>query len=121
MSKAYPLQIKAVEKETDDCTVVSFDVPDELKAEFQFQQGQHLTLERQNGDETIRRSYSLCSSPVDDEWQVAVKEIPEGRFSTFINRELKANDQLNVLPPSGEFGVPVDTEASKKLLVLCRR
>jgi ring-1,2-phenylacetyl-CoA epoxidase subunit PaaE len=116
MSKAYPLQIKAVEKETDDCTVVSFDVPDELKAEFQFQQGQHLTLERQNGDETIRRSYSLCSSPVDDEWQVAVKEIPEGRFSTFINRELKANDQLNVLPPSGEFGVPVDTKASKNYL-----
>lgn len=116
MSKAYPLRVKSVEKETDDCTVVTFDVPDRLKDEFSFQQGQHLTLERQNGSEPIRRSYSLCSSPVDHEWQVAVKEIPEGQFSTFINQELKANDELNVLPPSGEFGIPLDKESTKNYL-----
>lgn len=116
MSKSYSLKVKSVYKETDDCTVVSFDVPNQLKDEFKFEQGQHLTLERQNGSEPIRRSYSLCSSPIDDEWQVAVKEIPEGLFSTFINRQLKANDQLNVLPPSGEFGIPLEKESTKNYL-----
>ena len=116
MSKSYPLTVKSVEKETDDCTVVTFDVPDQLKDEFKFQQGQHLTLERQNGNEPIRRSYSLCSSPVDDDWQVAVKEIPEGEFSTYINQQLKNNDQLNVLPPSGEFGIPLEKESTKNYL-----
>ena len=116
MSKSYPLRVKSVYKETDDCTVVSFDVPAQLKDKFKFEQGQHLTLERQNGSEPIRRSYSLCSSPVDDEWQVAVKEIPEGKFSTFINQQLKANDELNVLPPSGEFGIPLEKESTKNYL-----
>lgn len=116
MATFYPLEIKSVHKETDDCTVVSFNMPEHLKSEFQYQQGQHLTLKKDLNGEDVRRSYSLCSSPVDDEWRVAVKQIFEGKFSTFVNKELKAGDVLEVMPPSGEFGVKVDEIKTKNYL-----
>ncbi|RRO17416.1 2Fe-2S iron-sulfur cluster-binding protein [Flavobacteriaceae bacterium 14752] len=113
MAQFYPLKIKAVDKATDDCTVVTFDVDDKFKETFKFQPGQHLTLKKQLDNEDVRRSYSLCSSPLDEEWRVAVKQIPEGKFSTYINQNLNVGDQLEVMPPSGLFGVKPEKKASK--------
>ena len=64
----------------------------------------------------MRRSYSLCSSPSDGQWKVAVKLIPGGKFSTYINDELKTGDQLEVMSPSGTFGVEVNAEKAKNYL-----
>jgi ring-1,2-phenylacetyl-CoA epoxidase subunit PaaE len=47
---------------------------------------------------------------------VAVKLIPGGKFSTFVNEELKSGDTLEVMAPSGTFGVEVNTEKSKNYL-----
>lgn len=113
MPTFYPLKVKDIYKETDDCSVVTFDVPKELESEFNFHQGQHLTLKRDINGEDVRRSYSLCSSPVDLQWQVAVKQIFEGKFSTYVNEELKAGDSLEVMPPSGKFGVESTTASAK--------
>lgn len=114
MARFYPLKVKDIYKETEDCSVVSFEVPEELKNEFQFRQGQHLTLKKLINNEDVRRSYSLCSSPVEGEWRVGVKQIFEGKFSSFINQELNVNDVLEVMPPSGDFGVEVDEKSNKK-------
>jgi ring-1,2-phenylacetyl-CoA epoxidase subunit PaaE len=116
MPSFFPIKVKDVYKETEDCSVVTFDIPEELKSDFSYHQGQHLTLKKDINGEDIRRSYSLCSSPVDDEWKVAVKQIFEGKFSTYVNQELKANDILEVMPPSGEFGVDVQEEVEKTYL-----
>jgi len=113
MAKFYPTLIKSVQKETDDCTVVSFAIDDELKGIFDFQPGQHLTLKKEINQEDVRRSYSLCSSPLESEWKVAVKQIPEGKFSTYINQDLKAGDTLDIMPPSGVFGVKPDKTKSR--------
>jgi len=113
MADFYPLHIKSVDKETEDCTVVSFEVSDQLKAKFNYKPGQHLTLKKQLDNEDVRRSYSLCSSPLDDQWKVAVKQIPEGKFSSYVNQNLKAGDTLEVMPPSGMFGVNPDEKVRK--------
>lgn len=105
MAKFFPLIVKSVDKATDDCTVITFDVPETIHREFHFLPGQHLTLRKKMNDEDVRRSYSLCSSPLEKKWQVAVKQIPEGKFSTFINQKLKAGESIEVMPPSGLFGV----------------
>lgn len=106
MSKFHSIPIKDVYKETEDASVITFDIPEELYEEFKFRQGQHLILRRFFGDKEERRTYSLCSSPNNHTWQVAVKQIPEGVFSTYINKELKAGETLDVLAPTGNFGVP---------------
>ena len=103
-------------KETTDTSVLTFDVPEELQDTFKFRQGQHLTLKALIDGEDVRRSYSLCSSPKDNEWQVAVKQIPEGKFSTFVNEDLQIGDMLEVMEPSGTFGVDCSHDNGKNYL-----
>jgi len=116
MAQFYKLKIQDIYKETEDTSVITFEVPSELHGAFKFRQGQHLTLKADINGEDVRRSYSLCSSPLDSQWKVAVKLIPGGKFSTYINEELKSGDQLEVMSPSGTFGVEVNTEKAKNYL-----
>ncbi len=116
MPKFHPLKVKDVYKDTDDCSVIEFDVPEDLKNIFKFKAGQYLTLRETINDEDIRRSYSLCSSPLDNEWKVAVKQIPEGKFSTFVNQSLKKDDVVQVMKPMGRFGTAI-SETPKNYIV----
>jgi len=116
MAKFYPLQISTLTKETDDCTVIGFDVPENIRKDFDFSSGQHLTLKHTIDGKDIRRSYSLCSSPLEKQWKVAVKQIPNGVFSSFANNELKVNDTIEVMPPSGLFGVEANKTIAKNYI-----
>ncbi|RNC87664.1 MAG: phenylacetic acid degradation protein [Winogradskyella sp.] len=116
MAEFHDLKVEDIYKETSDTSVVTFNIPEELKQEFSFRQGQHLTLKADIDGEDVRRSYSLCSGPNDGKWQVAVKEIPGGKFSTFINQSVTVGDIMEVMAPSGHFGIEVNPEASKNYL-----
>ncbi len=113
MPEFYPLKVKEVYKNTSDCSVVTFAVPEKLHSAFNFKQGQYLTLRKDINDQDIRRSYSLCSSPFESEWKVAIKQIPGGLFSTYANEELKTGDTLQVMPPGGTFGIECEPEKEK--------
>ena len=116
MGQFYKLKIKDIYKETSDCSVINFHVPAALETEFKFRQGQHLTLKADIDGEDVRRSYSLCSSPADNQYKVAVKLIPGGKFSTYVNEKLKTGDHIEVMTPSGTFGVPIQPDQEKNYL-----
>ncbi|MFK7781056.1 2Fe-2S iron-sulfur cluster-binding protein [Psychroserpens sp.] len=116
MAEFYSLKVADIYKETEDTSVVTFDIPQDLQNTFKFRQGQHLTLKEEINGEDIRRSYSLCSSPIENQWKVAVKQIPGGKFSTYINQKLQAGNQIEVMAPTGNFGVEVQPKASKNYL-----
>ncbi|WP_179344129.1 2Fe-2S iron-sulfur cluster-binding protein [Winogradskyella ursingii] len=116
MAEFHKLKIADLYKETDDTSVIEFEIPPALREEFKFRQGQHLTLKADINGEDVRRSYSLCSSPIENKLKVAVKLIPGGKFSTFVNEELEAGDTIEVMTPSGTFGVEVSSEKSKNYL-----
>ena len=97
------LTVKDIRRETPDCVSISFTVPEELKEEFQFNHGQNISLKMKIDGEEIRRSYSICSSPLDDELRVAVKKIDNGRFSHYANSKLRKGMLLDLLPPTGKF------------------
>jgi ring-1,2-phenylacetyl-CoA epoxidase subunit PaaE len=99
----HSLQVKKIQRETEDCVSISFHVPKELEDVFQFKQGQNLTICKKINGEELRRNYSICTSPVDKELKVAVKKVNGGLFSTFANEELKEGEFLDVMPPTGEF------------------
>lgn len=99
----HTLKVKEVKKETPDCVSVAFTVPETLAQEFTFVQGQNITLRKQLNGEEVRRSYSVCTSPLDKELRVAIKQVEGGLFSTWANSELKAGDELEVMAPSGNF------------------
>ena len=104
----YKLKVADIHKVTQDCAVVSFEVPLDVQEVFDFKQGQYLTLKQEINGEEVRRSYSLCSSPLDKEWKIGVKKIEGGRFSSYVNDVLQVGDVLEVLPPDGNFFVEVD-------------
>ncbi len=116
MAEFHNLKVEDIYKETEDTSVVTFEVPSDLVESFEFRQGQHLTLKADINGEDVRRSYSLCSSPNEAKWQVAVKQIPGGKFSTFINEELATGDYVEVMAPSGTFGVDSHPENAKNYL-----
>ncbi|QXH33525.1 1,2-phenylacetyl-CoA epoxidase subunit PaaE [Pseudomonas muyukensis] len=107
MSQFHRLTIKQVRQETRDAVSIAFDVPSHLQDDFRFTQGQYLVMRTQLDNEEVRRSYSICSAVQDGELRVAVKRVPGGRFSAFVNDVLKAGQQLEVMPPSGSFFVPL--------------
>ena len=88
--------------------------PDELKTNFLFKQGQNITIKSIINGEEIRRSYSICSCPFDNELRIAVKKVYDGSFSTFANQKLKQGDVLEVLPPTGTFFTEVNISNKKK-------
>ncbi len=112
-TRFYPIRVKDIAKTTSDCSVIEFDIQDEQKVDFVYKQGQYLTLKANINGEEVRRSYSLCSSPLEAEWKVAIKQIPDGRFSTFANEQLQVGDTLDVMPPNGKFFVECAPTATK--------
>ena len=112
------LKVKDIRRETHDCVSVAFEVPEELKESFRFIQGQNLTVRKWEKDEEIRRSYSICSAPGDNELRIAIKEVDNGRFSTFANQQLKAGDSLEVMPPTGKFHSALNAQQKKNYLAI---
>lgn len=113
MAKFQQVKVLDVYKETKDCTVVTFDIPDDLKEEFKYSHGQHLTLRAVIDGVEVRRSYSLCSSPLENTWKVAVKKIHGGLFSSYVNDVLRKGDLVDVMAPNGVFYKPADPTQSK--------
>jgi ring-1,2-phenylacetyl-CoA epoxidase subunit PaaE len=113
MAKFHSLKIKKLERPTDESVALTFDVPADLRDEFSYHQGQHLTLRAVLDGEEVRRSYSVCSCPLDEELSVAIKKIDGGKFSTYANDVLKVGDVLDVMPPLGHFYRPLDAANEK--------
>ena len=75
-----------------------------MKEDFHFIHGQYVTVKLNVGGEEVRRSYSICSSPLDvGHLRIAVKKVPGGRASTLLVDKLKAGDTLECMTPMGNF------------------
>lgn len=111
MAKFHSIKVADIYKETKDCSVITFEIPAALQPEFQYKQGQHLTIRATIDGSEVRRNYSLCSCPMDNKWQVAVKKINGGLFSTYVNDTLKKGDLLDVIPPHGTFFTETSSQA----------
>lgn len=114
MTQFHTLTVQDIRQETADCVSVAFAVPDALKETFAFTQGQYMTLRTQLNGEEVRRSYSLCVSPLDEEWRVAIKTVPGGLFSTYANEQLAVGDELEAMPPEGRFFTALDPQQARR-------
>ncbi len=102
----HKLKIAEVRRETPDAVSIRFELPETLKEAFAFRAGQHLTLRTEMNGEDVRRNYSVCVAPHENEIRIAVKQMPGGRFSTWVNNALAAGQTIEVLPPLGRFVLP---------------
>ena len=105
MSQFKKLKVKEIRTETADTVSISFEIPSELKSEFNYQSGQYITIKKEIDGEEIRRAYSLSSSPLEDDFRIGIKKIVNGKMSSFLNEKLKVGDVLEVMPPLGNFKI----------------
>ncbi|MDN7352767.1 1,2-phenylacetyl-CoA epoxidase subunit PaaE [Acetobacter senegalensis] len=112
-ARFHKLQIADVRRETPDAVSLAFTVPDDLAEAYSFVPGQYLTLRTKLDGEDVRRSYSICSAPSDGELRVALKRVEDGVFSTWANTSLAAGDSLDVMTPTGRFGIQPDSTARR--------
>ncbi len=110
----YKLRVAEIVAETDEANSIRFEVPDELKEAFRFRAGQHLSVRAEIGGEEVRRNYSLCVAPSEDQLKVTVKRIAGGVFSNWVGDNLKAGDTLDVMTPHGSFTVDFASEAKRR-------
>lgn len=114
MARFHTLEVAQIKKETEDTIVIGFRVPANEVEDFKFIHGQYLTLKLFVNGEELRRSYSICSSPLDsDEIRIAVKRVMKGRASTQIVENLKVGDKLEVMTPMGSFYTLTDPANAK--------
>ncbi|MDE2380092.1 1,2-phenylacetyl-CoA epoxidase subunit PaaE [Bradyrhizobium sp.] len=109
MSAAAPrfhrLAVSDLRREASDAVSMTFAIPQALEGDYRFTPGQYLTLRTMLDGEEVRRSYSICSGPDDGEIRIAVKKVDGGAFSNWAANELKCGDELDVMTPTGRFGV----------------
>ena len=110
----HKLRVAEVKRETPDAVSVRFELPEALREAFAFKAGQHLTFRREFGGEEVRRNYSVCVSPSEGVLKIGVKKIAGGVFSGWVNDELKAGDELDVMAPHGSFCWTFDENARRE-------
>lgn len=120
MSRArfHDLSIQAIHREAEDAVAITLTIPEALREEFAFLPGQSLTVRRPGDADDQRRSYSVCSAPGEESISIAVREIPGGRLSPWLNREVRVGTTLQCLPPDGQFCLKDAGQPARHLLLI---
>jgi len=114
----HPLRVAAVEPVTGDSVAIEFVVPPELREQFAFVQGQHVSLRCEAAGDDLRRSYSICSAAGSGRLRIAVKCLPNGVFSAYARDRLGPGDVVEVVTPTGRFNTPLDPTRSRSYVMI---
>ena len=114
----HQLRVAAVEPLTEDSFSVTFEVPEELRPEFRFQAGQHLSVKAAGLGDEVRRNYSICTPATGGPLRIGVKRIPDGMFSGYVAERLQPGDVLDVMTPSGSFSTRLDPVQAKRYVAV---
>jgi ring-1,2-phenylacetyl-CoA epoxidase subunit PaaE len=116
MRKYYPITVAGLQNETADSVRIALSVPEDAENEFRFLPGQHLSVQTILDGKPVRRTYSICSVPGQAPLEIGVRIQPGGIFSTFVANELKLGDELQVMPPFGQFHTDIEPGSAKTYL-----
>lgn len=97
----HSLKVLEVVNETADAISIVFSQPE---VNLEYRSGQFLTLITDIKGKSVRRAYSLSSSPYTDKTlAVTIKRVEGGLMSNFLNDTIKAGDVIQVMEPMGHF------------------
>jgi ring-1,2-phenylacetyl-CoA epoxidase subunit PaaE len=116
MRQFHSLKVQSIEPETADSMRVALQVPEELQEEYSFLPGQHLPIQITIDGKKFRRTYSICSLPGEQPLVLGIRVQPGGRFSEYVANELAVGDDIEVMPPFGQFHASVEPESNKTYL-----
>ena len=104
------LTIREVVHIAKDAVNLVFEKPEK----FEYEPGQFLTIIEEVDGKKIRRAYSLCTTPFEDEHPaVTVKRVPGGAMSNYLNEKVSSGDVLEVMEPMGMFTTEYNASNSR--------
>lgn len=128
MSVFHNLKVEKITRLTDQSVQIDLEIPKKLQKVYAFAAGQYVTFKKELNGEELRRSYSICSaapaksgvfkSAKARHISIGVKEVENGRFSRFLNRELKVGDELSTMEPAGKFTLPAKNKEATTFVMV---
>ncbi|HEX2706108.1 MAG TPA: 1,2-phenylacetyl-CoA epoxidase subunit PaaE [Candidatus Lustribacter sp.] len=113
----HALTVAATERLTEGSVALTFTVPAELRQDYLFEPGQHLTLRATINGEEVRQSYSICQSrseaTASGTLRVACARIPGGRMSTWLTGSVEPGAVIDVMTPVGSFVCPIRVDVAR--------
>ncbi len=115
-SRYLTLTVREVVNIAKDSVNLIFEKPE---GAFDYAPGQFITLIMTIDGKKIRRAYSLCTTPFEDEYPgVTVKRVPGGVMSNYINDRTRPGDQIEVMEPMGMFTAEYDEANEREAVFL---
>jgi ring-1,2-phenylacetyl-CoA epoxidase subunit PaaE len=111
------LTIESLVRDTEDSLVVTFAVPDDLRSDYQWLPGQHVTLRMPGVEPEVRRTYSICAAP-GSPMRVGIKRLDGGLFSSWAATTMSVGDEMDVMTPSGSFTIDCDVSAARHVVAI---
>jgi ferredoxin-NADP reductase len=97
------LKVEAIKWEAPD--TATYFLRDVSGKNVMYNAGQFLTLVFDHHNEELRRSYSISSSPDEDQLAITVKRVPNGELSRFLLTHAKVGDIWQAVEPAGRFTI----------------
>lgn len=113
--KARPLRVVAKHAETEDAVTILLEDP--AHDPISYCAGQYVTLEIEVNGVSVRRAYSLASTPEEPGLAITVKRVAGGLMSNHLHDDVAVGDIIRCHGPSGSF-TPRMTEGQFNLLLI---
>ena len=111
----HSLLVKEVITEIEEAKTIVFEQPE---PKLEYKPGQFLALISNIDGNSVRRSYSMSSSPYcEDDIAVTIKRVASGLMSNFLNDTIKVGDRIDVLEPMGQFTTEYSSDNKRHLIM----
>ncbi len=98
-TKTFTGKLSSLEKIS--ATTIRFDINFPEAESFSFLAGQYVNVKVPNSDD--KRAYSLSSAPGDSKASVVVRNVPNGKMSTYLDNNANIGDEMSFTGPFGSF------------------
>ncbi len=117
-ARFHRLTVRGVRPLTEDSIEVTFDVPEELAGEYDYDPGQYVAIRAEIDGTELRRSYSICAAPKPGELRIAIKRDLGGAFSSWALEHLAPGHELDVMSPEGTFTTDIAPDVAKHYVAI---
>ena len=108
----HPLRVAAIDPLTDDAVALTFEVPAELRDDYAFARGQHVSIRGADDDapQLLDLHAAVVRAAADRGEAAAGRSVQRGR-----PRRLRVGDELDVMTPAGRFTTDARPDAREAL------
>jgi ring-1,2-phenylacetyl-CoA epoxidase subunit PaaE len=114
----HPLRVIERVPAASDAVCLVLEVPAALRAEYEFEPGQHVALRATLAGREVRRTYSIIDAAADGRLRLGIRVQPPGGMSHHLAHGIRVGEPIDTLAPTGRFVYRRDTGTGRVLLAL---